>query len=122
MSKSSSSSGSKSGSKKAAGSGNAASSWLASSLGNKWVRRTGLTVALLGATAYALQGGEYSTTDLVAQRHQRDSLAAQVKVLQDSVSVLQEQIKAVATDPERLERIAREEYGMVKGDREILYR
>lgn len=91
-------------------------------LGNKWLRRFSIAAVVLAVLAFAVEGGEYGTSDLLVQRDQKAVLEAQVKELQDSVSVLRAEIKAVTTDPERLERIAREEYGMVKGDKEILYR
>jgi cell division protein FtsB len=44
-----------------------------------------------------------------------DSLRHEV----DSLTALR---RAVATDPALQERIAREEFGMVRGDKELLYR
>lgn len=87
-----------------------------------WLRRgIAITVVLL-VLLYAVEGGEYGTSDLVVQRGERQQLEAAVQELRDSVEALKSEIKAVATDPAVLERIAREEYGMVKGDKEILYR
>ena len=45
--------------------------------------------------------------------------ATAAKTLQVHISRLR---KALASDPAVQERIAREEFGMVRGDREILYR
>lgn len=74
------------------------------------------------AVFFALQGGEYSTRDLWRQRQLKVRLSTQVDSLQRQVDSLQREAKAVQTDRATQERIAREQFGMVKGDREILYR
>lgn len=75
-----------------------------------------------GAIAFALQGGEYSTLDLWRQRQFKQKLTAETDSLQREVDSLRREAKAVLTDPATQERIAREQYGMVRGDKEILYR
>ena len=77
-------------------------------------------VALVGA--WALQGGEYGTTDLFRQRARRAALQAQVDSLQRHVDSLRAYRRALQSDPAVQERIAREEFGMVRGERELLYR
>jgi cell division protein FtsB len=77
---------------------------------------------LLGAIAFALMGGEYSTVDLWHQRQFKQRLAAQTDSLAREVDSLRREAKAVLTDRATQERIAREQYGMVRGDKEILYR
>ena len=77
---------------------------------------------LLGAIAFALQGGEYSTVDLWRQRQFKQRLAGQTDSLAHEVDSLRREAKAVLTDRATQERIAREQYGMVRGDKEILYR
>ena len=86
------------------------------------VGRVVLASSALAVIAFAVQGGEYGTTDLIRQRNQLvrerrivDSLAAEVERLKVYK-------KSVETDPVMQEKLAREEFGMVKGDREILYR
>ena len=82
-------------------------------------------VALIGVVlvgAWALQGGEYGTTDLFRQRARRGALQAQVDSLQRHVDSLRAYRRALQSDPAVQERIAREEFGMVRGDRELLYR
>ena len=76
----------------------------------------------LGAIVFALQGGEYSTADLWKQRKLKQKLAADTDSLAREVDSLRREARAVATDPVTQERIAREQYGMVRGDKEILYR
>jgi len=76
----------------------------------------GVAVAL-----FALQGGEYSTLDLYRQHNRRDELVIQVDRLQHDVDSLTTLARALVSDPITQERIAREEFGMVRGN-EMLYR
>ena len=85
----------------------------------------GRVVALsfvLAVVAFAVQGGEYGTTDLLRQRRQIARERVVVDSLEKGVADLKTLKKAVESDPATQERIAREEFGMVKGDKEILYR
>ena len=77
---------------------------------------------MIGAVAFALQGGEYSTLDLLHQRQFKQRLAAETDSLEREVDSLRREAKAVLTDRATQERIAREQYGMVRGDKEVLYR
>ena len=76
----------------------------------------------VGAIVFALQGGEYSTRDLWKQRKLKQRLTAETDSRQREVDSLRREAHAEATDPATQERIAREQYGMVRGDKEILYR
>lgn len=76
----------------------------------------------LAIVVFAVQGGEYGTTDLLRQRRQLARERAAVDSLAKAVEALKLRKKAVESDPATQERIAREEFGMVKGDKEILYR
>ncbi|GAC1464951.1 MAG: hypothetical protein PVSMB1_14850 [Gemmatimonadaceae bacterium] len=79
--------------------------------------------ALIGvALFFAVQGGEYSTRDLYVLRGKTRSLTQQVDSLQRQVDSLARFLKLVKSDSATQERIAREEFGMVRGDKEILYR
>jgi cell division protein FtsB len=71
---------------------------------------------------YALQGGEYSTTALLAQRARARRMRAGMDSLRHEIDSLARVKKAVQADPAVQERIAREEFGMVRGNKEILYR
>ena len=86
------------------------------------MKRLLLLLVLVAAAVFAIQGGEYGTTDLVKLRQRRQRLEWQVDSLQRTVDSLSRRRKAVASDPAVQERIAREEFGMVRGDRELLYR
>ncbi|WP_337170982.1 septum formation initiator family protein [Gemmatimonas aurantiaca] len=95
---------------------------LSSLLSSVWVRRLLWGVGTLAVLAFAVEGGEYGTSDLFTQKDRKAELEAELEELRDSVAVLKTELKAMTTDPVRLERVAREEYGMVKGEKEILYR
>jgi cell division protein FtsB len=76
-----------------------------------------VTVTVL---AFFVEGGEYGTSDLWRQRGEREALAAEVEMLRDSVIVMQATVKAAQSDTVLLERLAREQWGMVRPG-EILY-
>ena|ERR1700693_2291667 len=79
--------------------------------------------ALIVVAAYfAVQGGEYSTKDLYVLSRRSANLQRQVDSLQRQVDSLARYLKLVKSDSATMERIAREEFGMVRGDKEILYR
>ena len=77
---------------------------------------------ILGALFFAVQGGEYSTRDLFVLQSKTRRLTHEVDSLQRQVDSLGRFLKLVKTDSATQERIAREEFGMVRGDKEILYR
>jgi cell division protein FtsB len=74
------------------------------------------------AIYFAVQGGEYSTRDLYVLHRRTGNLTRQVDSLQHQVDSLGRYLKLVKSDSATIERIAREEFGMVRGDKEILYR
>ena len=77
-------------------------------------------LALLGALLFALMGGEYSTPQWRELRGSERAERATVAQLRREVDSLARMKKLVLTDPATQERIAREQYGMLrKGEREI---
>ena len=79
--------------------------------------------ALAGLALYfAVQGGEYSTRDLFVLNSRTRTLKQHVDSLQRQVDSLGRFLRLVKGDSATQERIAREEFGMVRGDKEILYR
>jgi cell division protein FtsB len=79
--------------------------------------------ALIVVAAYfAVQGGEYSTKDIYVLHRRTGQLTRTVDSLQRQVDSLGRYLKLVRSDSATMERIAREEFGMVRGDKEILYR
>ena len=79
-------------------------------------------VLIAVAVYFAVQGGEYSTKDLYVLQRRTGSLTRQVDSLQHQVDSLGRYLKLVKSDSATMERIAREEFGMVRGEKEILYR
>jgi cell division protein FtsB len=78
-------------------------------------------VILGAAGVFALAGGEYGTWDWFTLFRQRRSEARQVEQLQVQVDSLRDYLKAVRTDRRLQEKIAREEFGMIRKG-EYLYR
>ena len=94
---------------------------VARSTGSERLRRVLLIAAGVAAVWFAIQGGEYSTLDLLRQHRQRLRLVHQIDSLGHLVDSLNRYKQQVLTDPKTQERIVREEFGMVRG-RELLYR
>ncbi|MEX2182806.1 MAG: septum formation initiator family protein [Gemmatimonadaceae bacterium] len=86
------------------------------------VGRVILAAIGLSVIVFAIEGGEYGTTDLLRQRDAIAHERAVVDSLVRRVAELEAYKAAVESDPLTQERIAREEFGMVKGSREVLYR
>ena len=74
------------------------------------------------ALYFAVQGGEYSTRDLYVLHRRTGTVTRQVDSLQRQVDSLARFLRLVKSDSATMERIAREEFGMVRGEKEILYR
>jgi cell division protein FtsB len=77
---------------------------------------------IIAALLFAVQGGEYSTLDLVRQRRDRQHLATSIDSLARAVDSLRRYRDRLLHDPKLQERIAREDFGMVRGTKELLYR
>jgi cell division protein FtsB len=86
------------------------------------LRRILFWCVVIAAVVFAVQGGEWGTSDLLAQRTRAARLRAQIDTLKRDVDSLARVKKAILADPVVQERIAREEFGMVRGDKELLYR
>ena len=85
------------------------------------LRRLAWLVVILVAILFAIQGGEYSTLDLLRQRRERTEVVHAIDSLSRVVDSLRRYRDRVEHDPRLQERIAREEFGMVRGN-ELLYR
>lgn len=82
-----------------------------------------VTIIVVGAAlVFAVQGGEFSTIDLVHQRQTKARLGKSIDSLQKVVDSLRRYEDKLEHDPATQERIAREVFGMVRGDKELLYR
>jgi cell division protein FtsB len=86
------------------------------------VKRVVAGVVIAGALVFAIEGGEFSSIDLIRQRRTRAELSRSIDSLQRLVDSLQKYENKLEHDPATQERIAREVFGMVRGDKEILYR
>jgi cell division protein FtsB len=70
---------------------------------------------------FAIEGGEYGTLDLIRQHRLRVRLDREIDSLTRAADSLKRYKQKVLTDPRTQERIAREEFGMIRGN-ELLYR
>jgi cell division protein FtsB len=86
------------------------------------VLRLGAGVLVGAAIVFAVQGGEYGTLDLLHERTKMAQVTRTVDSLHHIVDSLARYKNAVEHDPATQERIAREVFGMVRGDKEIVYR
>jgi len=84
--------------------------------------RVGWGFAAFVVLLYAIEGGEYGTSDLVHLRTRHHALVARIDTLHHRIDSLSTLAHAIETDPAVQERIAREEFGMVRGSKELLYR
>jgi cell division protein FtsB len=83
-------------------------------------RIAGLAGALV-LLALAAWGGEYSTADWLTMRRQLADERDKVAALTAEVDSLAKAAKDLETNPIVQERVAREEFGMIR-DGELLYR
>ncbi len=90
--------------------------------GRIWLRRLAWGVGAVAVLFFTIEGGEYGTRDLWSQKGRKARLDAEVAQLKRDVDSLRQELETVRTDDKRLEHLAREEYGMVKGPKELLYR
>jgi cell division protein FtsB len=89
---------------------------------SRGLKRLLVAAVVLAALVFAVQGGEYGTRDLMRQRARKVRLITTIDSLQDVVESLKGYKKRLETDPVLQERIAREEFGLVRGNKELLYR
>jgi cell division protein FtsB len=83
--------------------------------------RWGALLAVALALYFAVQGGEYGTSDLLELRREVVREEAAVKRLVRLVDSLEQAARAVERDPRTQERVARESFGMIKRG-EFLFR
>jgi cell division protein FtsB len=84
--------------------------------------RAVIALAVLGVIVFAVQGGEWGTVDLIRQTSRLARIRREVDSLNRDVDSLKKYKQLLQTDPVMQEKVAREEFGMVKGNKEILYR
>jgi cell division protein FtsB len=79
-----------------------------------------LAVVALGMAGYAVEGGEYGTTDLLALRRQVRAERAALDRLRREVDSLRQEERALKQDPRVQEQVARVLFGVVRPG-EVLY-
>jgi cell division protein FtsB len=70
---------------------------------------------------FAVEAGEYGTSDMLELRTRIRETKLAIDSLRRVSDSLALQMRDVLTNPAVQERIAREEFGMVKGERELIY-
>jgi len=90
--------------------------------GRTAVKRIGAAALAAFAIWFAVEGGEFGTIDLFRQKRREARIIRTIDSLQGIVDSLKRYENALEHDPATQERIAREVFGMVRGDRELLYR
>ena len=76
-------------------------------------RAVGVVVVLVLA-GFALEGGTYGTRDLLALRRQAQDERDRIARLRHDVDSLAREIHALKTDSVTQERVAREQFGMIR--------
>ena len=79
-----------------------------------------LVAVVLGMAFYAVEGGEYGTTDLLALKGQVRRAREDIVRLRNEVDSLRRLETALKADAVLQEKVARELYGMIRPG-EILY-
>ncbi|NUO94492.1 MAG: septum formation initiator family protein [Gemmatimonadaceae bacterium] len=90
--------------------------------GKQRIGRIAIAAGLVAVVAFAIQGGEYGTSDLWRQKERRARLIRTNDSLTRVVDSLRRYKRRLETDAALQERIAREEFGLVRGNKELLYR
>jgi len=104
------------------GAGRSKAGSFAESPAGRAAKRVVWAAIIIAALVFAVQGGQYSTLDLFRQSRQERVLTHAVDSLTSLVDSLKRYENRLEHDPALQERIAREQFGMVRGDKELLYR
>jgi len=85
------------------------------------IRKVSAGIVILAAVYFFFLGGEYTFLDLWRIDRAQKQEAVQLDAVRADVAALQQRADSLANDSATLERIARENYGLIK-DGERLYR
>jgi len=85
------------------------------------LKRAVVPALLLVAAYYAVFGGEYSVFEVRAARASVEVEQAHLETLRGEIAALQAAADSLRSDPATIERVAREEFGMIR-EGETLYR
>jgi cell division protein FtsB len=85
------------------------------------IRRVLLGIVVLTVIWFAVQGGQFGSWDLWKQRQEKRQVQHEIDSLQVRVDSLRKYRGRLDTDRGLQEKLARENVGMVRGDKELLY-
>jgi cell division protein FtsB len=85
------------------------------------IRRILMGLVVLTVVWFAVEGSEFGSWDLVKQWRQKGRLGREIDSLQHRVDSLKVYRARLDTDRALQEKLARENVGMVRGDKELLY-
>ena len=85
------------------------------------IRRVLMGLVVLTVLWFAVEGSEFGSWDLWKQRRQKAQLRREIDSLQRRVDSLKQYRARLDTDRALQEKLARENVGMVRGDKELLY-
>jgi len=85
------------------------------------IRRVLLGIVVLTVIWFAVQGGQFGSWDLFKQRREKQQLQHEIDSLQRRVDSRKKYRTRLDTDRALQEKLARENVGMVRGDKELLY-
>jgi cell division protein FtsB len=85
------------------------------------IRRVLFGIVVLTVIWFAVQGGQWGTWDLWKQRREKAELQREIDSLQRRVDSLKKYRTRLDTDRALQEKLARENVGMVRGDKELIY-
>jgi cell division protein FtsB len=85
------------------------------------IRRVLFGIVVLTVIWFAVQGGQWGTWDLWKQRREKAELQHEIDSLQRRVDSLKKYRTRLDTDRALQEKLARENVGMVRGDKELIY-
>lgn len=85
------------------------------------IRKTVAGVVILGALYFLVFGGEYTFLDIWRLEREHQSEIADLETVRSEVAALEEKADSLATDSVALERLAREQFGLIR-EGERLYR
>ena len=85
------------------------------------IRRVLLGIVVLTVIWFAVQGGQFGSWDLWKQRQLKKQLQHEIDSLQRRVDSLRKYRARLDNDRALQEKLARENVGMVRGDKELVY-
>jgi cell division protein FtsB len=85
------------------------------------IRRVLFGIVVLTVIWFAVEGGQFGWSDLWKQRQQKKQLQHDIDSLEKRVDSLRRYRSRLDTDRELQEKLARENVGMVRGDKELIY-